>query len=267
MLNVAVNSPAWYAEWTLIIFTVLAQFSVGTALFATFSSFFAQAEVAKKLCRDALVLMAVAGLVSFLHLQSPLNAPYVISQVGHSWLSREVLSLGIFFVLVLLQYMKPSKFFALVSSLVGLFLVYAMSQVYASMTSMVLWNTSGTAVAFYGTSFALGGAIALWRSLHVEAPCLKKLASSMMLFGIALSLVAKSSWIGVFMQGDVLTVPANFACAFVLQTIFVVLGLLALLLRKERPLSSLMFLGVLCLVMAELASRTVFFVAQLKIGV
>ncbi len=263
-------STSLYAEWTLIVFTVLAQFGAGAALFASVSDYYKQESVAQKLWRVAFALMVVAGIVSVLHLQNPFNALYTLTQVGHSWLSREILCVGAFSGLVFLQLLKPHKIIGYIASAMGLVLVYVISQVYASVSAMPFWSNMGTVVGFYGTAFVLGGACTLWVAKDVETSCLRCLAMAALIFGLVLSLASKLSWISVFMQEQSLAIPALFTpslCHMALQVLFVLMGLVAILPQNMRSFPVMLPVGVLCFLLAELSSRTVFFIAQLKLGV
>ncbi len=267
-----------YADWTLIVFTVFAQLSAGAALFAYAAQRQEQALLAQKLCKVAFGSICIAGIVSILHLQNPFNALYTLTQAGHSWLSREIFAVGIFSGLVFLQLLKPHKCLGALSALMGLTLVFVISRVYTSVAAMPFWSNVGTVLAFYGTCFMLGGALCIWgqgeaqggTEKQAEHTCLKNLAIGALVLGIVLALSAKLSWIAVFMQGHMLEIPPAFTASLwhlALQILCIVLGLLFILPKKMRSSCALLSVGVLCFVVAELAGRTVFFLAQLKLGV
>jgi len=107
----------------------------------------------------------VLGLIaSFFHLGNPLNAYNAIGNIGSSWLSREIFFgvgfAGLGAVFAFLQWRKLGSsalrnLVAVLASLVGLALVYSMSQVYMLRTVPV-WNTIWTPVSFFVTTFLLG---------------------------------------------------------------------------------------------------------------
>ncbi len=261
---------ALYADWTLIVFTVFAQFAAGTALFATLFQSHDQANMAKKFWWTAFILMVIAGIVSILHLQNPFNALYTLTQVGHSWLSREIWTVGIFSGLVFLQLIKPHKLLAYVTALAGLALVFVISQVYASVQAMPFWANAGTVIGFYGTAFILGGAFALLLGKNVEDAYFRKYAMASLILGLVLSLASKLSWVAVFMHPQMLTVPADFTSSLYhisMQVVLMTLGLAFVLPQKVRGSVAFLCLGMLYFLLAELSGRAMFFLAQLKIGV
>jgi anaerobic dimethyl sulfoxide reductase subunit C (anchor subunit) len=159
-------------EWALVIFTILAQMSVGAFLVLGFVHFFAArkagAEEADKLSDRALLVIGpilVLGLIaSLFHLGNPLNAFKAVTNVGSSWLSREILSGVIFAVLggvfAIMQWRKIGTFaarniIAILAALVGIFLVYSMSSVYM-MPTQPAWDNVFTPISFFTTTLLLG---------------------------------------------------------------------------------------------------------------
>ncbi len=159
-------------EWSLIIFTILTQMSIGSFVGLGIVHFFANrkagAKEADRLTDRALIAIApilVIGIIASLgHLGNPINAPRAVTNIGSSWLSREiffsVLFAGFVLVFAFLQWRKIASAsvrnaFALIGALVGLVLVFCMSQVYMLRTVPV-WNNFGSPVAFYITTFLLG---------------------------------------------------------------------------------------------------------------
>lgn len=159
-------------EWALVAFTILAQMSVGTFLVLGIVHFFARrkygAEAAEDLSDIALLaigpVIVLAFVASLFHLGTPLNAYRAVANVGTSWLSMEILS-GVLFAIAgglfaLMQWRKIGSetlrtIIAWIAALIGLFFVYAMSQVYM-MRTVPTWNTWFTPVSFFTTTFLLG---------------------------------------------------------------------------------------------------------------
>ncbi len=161
------------SDWSLVIFTLFAQMSVGAFLLLGAVHFFAAraagVEEADKMSDRALVpigAVLIAGFVaSLLHLGNPLNAPRALTHLGSSWLSREilfgVLFAGAGFVFTILQWRKilsPTvrNLIAVVAGILGLGLVYTMSMVYYTLPAVPGWNTLATPVSFFATTFLLG---------------------------------------------------------------------------------------------------------------
>lgn len=159
-------------ELALVVFTILTQMTVGSFLVLGVVHFYTVRkkgmEAADRLSDRALLalvpILALAMLVSLLHLGNPLKAPLAVSNVASSWLSREILFTVIFgccaVLFVLLQYRKIGSFqvrnkIAWIAGLAGLALVYCMSRVYMIPTQPA-WNSMATPISFYTTTLLLG---------------------------------------------------------------------------------------------------------------
>lgn len=176
-------------EWALIIFSILAQMSVGTFVLLGLANWYAQSkgggEAAEMVSTKALLAIGptlVLGLVaSLLHLGNPLNAWRSVMNVETSWLSREIL-FGVLFaglgaVFAFMQWRKigsqaARNVVAVLAALVGLALVFSMSQVYMVPTQPA-WNTPATPINFFTTTFLLGS-LALGTALLVSYEMSKK---------------------------------------------------------------------------------------------
>lgn len=174
-----------HTEWSLVFFTTIAQWATGIMIavlpfvFAKQSNGYAQDyHIFARLNRTALYfaagLMVVALALSFLHLNNPLHSVYALSNLGTSWLSREILFVSLFlFALVLvifiLHFRKPDvkyyRGFILGTAIIGVFMVYTMSRLYMIPT-VPPWNSLSTLVGFYSTALLLGSAFVLGLSLH-----------------------------------------------------------------------------------------------------
>jgi anaerobic dimethyl sulfoxide reductase subunit C (anchor subunit) len=109
-------------------------------------------------------VIALAMISSLFHLGNPLNAPRAVTNLGASWLSREIFFTVLFVVLggvfALMQWRKIASFavrnvIAWIATLVGLASVFTMSRIYMLETQPA-WNTWATPVAFYATTLLLG---------------------------------------------------------------------------------------------------------------
>lgn len=199
-------------ELPLVVFTILAQMSVGSFVVLGVVQLVSRRQVGTatvdRLSDPALYaigpVMVAALLASIFHLGNPLNAIQVLNNLGSSWLSREILfgcsfaGLGAAFAFV--QWRKwftPAwrQVLAGVTALVGLALVWVMSQVYI-LPTVPAWNSWATPVSFYATTFLLGalamgaafvGTTAVQRRRGVEAdPVVVRLVrSSLRWIGLA----------------------------------------------------------------------------------
>ncbi len=159
-------------QLALIVFTILTQMSVGSFLILGLVHFFvarkADMEQADRMSDRALLVIGpvvvLAMIASLFHLGNPLNAPRAVTNLTNSWLSREILFTVVFVVLggvfALMQWRKISSFavrnvIAWIATVVGLVLVYSMSQIYMLETQPA-WNSWATVVSFFATTLLLG---------------------------------------------------------------------------------------------------------------
>ncbi len=172
-------------ELPLVAFTLLAQMSAGMAVAGLFFPFSFPRLLAIGL------LLGLGGLASFLHLGTKKNAWRAVSHLQKSWLSREILMVGLFGAAWLLSFMAYFPLFtdycslitdycSLITALLGLGLVYSMSQVYR-LRAAPAWNSWRTEAAFFlsagilgltGVSFGAGWVsvwLPLWVLLALEA--------------------------------------------------------------------------------------------------
>ena len=159
-------------EWSLVIFTILAQMSVGSFIVLGVIHFFTRRaegeEAANRLSDRALLaigpVLVLAMLASLFHLGNPVNAPRAVTNIGSSWLSREIM-FGVLFavlggVFAIMQWRKMASFsvrniVAILAAVAGVALVYSMSMVYMLPTQPA-WNTLATPVFFASATLLLG---------------------------------------------------------------------------------------------------------------
>lgn len=170
-------------EWALIVFTILGQTAVGAFIILWVANLLAARQDVNEADRftDRPFLMVpvllLAGLVaSFFHLGNVMNAPYAISNLGTSWMSREIL-LNVLFVgaVVVFTFLQIRKLgshslrnlVAGVTSVIGLALVYSMARIYM-LEAVPVWNHFGTFLSFFATAFMLG-ALAAGTALAVNS--------------------------------------------------------------------------------------------------
>ena len=115
----------------------------------------------------ALLAIAIATFISFFHLGHPVHAFHSVNNLGTSWLSREILGIGLFgfgvlvlFVLFLLKVQNQTMLQILLvyCSIAGLVLIYFMSRIYLVPT-IPAWFTRFTPFHFYLATFLLGGMV------------------------------------------------------------------------------------------------------------
>jgi len=155
----------------LVFFTTLAQWSVGIVLWLSWpvihnqnlSPIFETGLSLKNPVLLALILIGSATLSSFLHLGNPANAPKALNNLSTSWLSREILAIGVFSVSLVVTVTLgwktgnpgPLKYLMVLSSVGGMALLWTMTRVYIVPT-IPAWNSWYTPVSFVSTALGLG---------------------------------------------------------------------------------------------------------------
>ncbi len=157
----------------MVIFTVLAQMSVGAFLvlgaMQILGSLRHSSATVDRLADPALYAIGptlVLGLgASMFHMHDVTHMLNVVRHVGSSWLSREILMgtgfAGLGFLFAAAQWFKWGsplfrRILAAVTALVGVGLVYVMSMIYYSLQAVPSWNTWFTPVQFGLTTVLLG---------------------------------------------------------------------------------------------------------------
>ena len=299
-------------EWALITFTILAQMSVGSFLVLGVVHYFSARKYGEKQAdqlsdRALLAIFLLLGLgllASLLHLGNPINAYKAVTNLGSSWLSREILS-GVAFAVVgfafaLMQWRKMFTFgvrtvVALVAAAIGLVLVLSMSMVYMIPTRPA-WDLITTPLSFFVTTFLLGvlamaaAFVANYAYLQrsnpgcVDDQCvllrdsLRWLAiASIVLLGfqfviLPIGLVLMSTG-GAVASASMLAGEYGVLFALRLALVFVGAGILGIFLYrwasspgKEQVLSMNAYVAFVLVLIGEVLGRFLFYATTIKIG-
>lgn len=288
-------------DWALITFTILVQMSVGSMWVLGITHFFASKkygmEQADKLSDRALVaLVPVIGLgflASLLHLGNPINAYRAVTNLGTSWLSREIFC-GVVFALLatafaFIQWRKIGSFMlrtvvAWLAALVGLVLVYCMANVYM-LPIQLTWNSWTTPVSFYTTTFLLGtlamGAafVATYTYEQKKDPAMKAAGSMQMRQALRWIALAAICLLGVEfvvlpIYLSTLVVGAfGWILFFRLVLAFVGAGVFAVFLYQnalsvgqEKVLGNLVYSAFVMVFVAEILGRFLFYAIHVQVG-
>jgi anaerobic dimethyl sulfoxide reductase subunit B (iron-sulfur subunit) len=138
------------SELPLVAFTLMGQMAAGMAVFSLFSG-----PLSIPLLLAIGLLIGTGGLISLLHLGRPQNAWRAAFHLKKSWLSREILMVGLFGGSWLVSFFAP-EMGKLPLALTGLGLVFSMAQVYR-LRSVPAWDTNRTLLAFFVSPVLLGG--------------------------------------------------------------------------------------------------------------
>lgn len=282
---------AAFAELPLALFTTLAPLGAGAfvALALAFLTTPLTAEQIKNIDRMTLiplVVVLVGFAASFFHLADPLHAPFVLSGIGHSPLSNEIV-VGSVFVVVALVYVV----LALMGKLTGsarkgfAVVVAAMALVFAvftglayTMDTIASWNTPLVPVQVLG--FALVGGMALGCLVlalsDVLADALKTAFKAAAVVGVLVGLVlavaglcgqvmAVSTMMNALTSGaDLVAVVMPWLVAGVLCLIVSAVAVVVAL-RGASPVVVLA-VGSVVAVAGIFLARLVFYAVQLSVG-
>lgn len=159
-------------EWPLMMFTLFSQMAIGSFVIL----FLIRTLLSKKDAQSANALtlkgienvgwvMALALVFSLFHLGTPTGAYRSIYHLASSWLSREILTAGGFFVLWFitrsaLKKGKSATALGWITAIAGIAAIYSMASIYAT-SIRPSWMNPNTYFAFFGATFAMGTAGAL----------------------------------------------------------------------------------------------------------
>jgi len=302
-------------DWALITFTILVQMSVGSMWVLGIAHYYATRkyglEEADRLSDRALLVLvpviALGFLASLFHLGDPFNAYRAVTNLGSSWLSREIFFGVVFAVLAVvfafMQWRKIGSFgarnvIAWLAALVGLVLVYSMANVYM-LPSQPAWNSWATPVSFFATTFLLGalamGAAFVANYAYVqrkEPGCadvqctlmrevLRWVAVAAVLM-LGVELVVLPLYLATVAGGNaaglasVQLMAGSFGWALALRVIlaFVGAGVLSVFLYRnassagqEKVLGNLAYSAFVMVLTAEILGRFLFYAAHVRIGI
>lgn len=156
-------------EWPLLLFTLFAQLAIGTYLLIIIIRSFRNVdkkinnEITKKGILIVGPIMLVALILSLLHLGDPLKAYLSIGNLAASWLSREILFAGMFFVLWVISYYldrinKWNQIIGWITAAVGIVAIFSMASIY-SKTVNPAWTSINTYISFFGTTILFGAIV------------------------------------------------------------------------------------------------------------
>jgi formate dehydrogenase iron-sulfur subunit len=151
-------------ELPLVAFTLLAQMSAGMAVALLFFQPFDTASPVRAVSSTFNLLtigllLGLGGLISFLHLGTKKNAWRAVLHLRKSWLSREILVIGLFGASWLAAFTEywflNTAYCLLVTTPLGIALVYSMTQVYR-LRAAPAWDSWRTGAAFFLSAGTLG---------------------------------------------------------------------------------------------------------------
>lgn len=287
-------------EWALMMFTLLSQLAIGTFIILTaVQTMLAQKageKTALELTRFGFLavgpVMALALIFSLFHLGSPAIAFRAISNLGSSWLSREILFAILFLVLWFAAYStlrkgKTVNILGWITSVAGVVTVYSMAGIYAASVRPA-WANVNTYFAFFGTMLLFGvlgttAAVVFSRkgaTLNVETIDVLQKTSWVAFIGIAVQLIYLPVFLtglasgGTAAQASAGLMAGAYAFPEVLRWALSIAGgiLLVYAFAKQRKSgqalpANLVYLGLSAVLVGEFIGRYIFYATAVSIMV
>lgn len=284
-------------EGALIAFTLISQLVVGSLLVYTMIYFAGQSATSQlssgfKVETPEILLLAgmvIATTISFLHLGNPVNAIDALNNLATSWLSREILSLSLFFISLFLLFLgrwlinsrkRIISILFLLSAITGIYLIIVMIRLYMIPT-VITWATWHTPLSFAFTTLILGicGVLAYFVIFNRKIEKIRPLLHLLMVF---LFIEALISVLNYSMLSSI-SVPHtnqflmdNLHFNYTIIRIAVITSVLILLvlfsrikLRQERLLTIkvLVVLAIILVFFEQYAGRYLFYASFVKTGI
>ncbi len=275
----------WH-EWPLVLFTVLGQCVAGALIVSGYGWLTTKDDAVKqRIVRSMFFLwlvMGIAFLASVIHLGSPLRAFNSLNRIGASALSNEIASGSLFFAvgglwwLVAFLGRMPAtlgKIWLLLSMLLGLVFVYAMTNVY-QIDTVPTWYNGYTTLAFFMTMLLSGPLFAalLLRAAGVSCSPARFAGISVLALLVTVAVVVLQGLslgeIHSSVQNAGALVP-DYASLQVWRILLLVAGLgcwiCPLVRRKESSVGGLA-LGLVSVLAGEIIGRGLFYGLHMTVG-
>ena len=275
----------WH-EWPLVLFTVLGQCVAGALIVSGYGWLTTKDDAVKqRIVRSMFFLwlvMGIAFLASVIHLGSPLRAFNSLNRIGASALSNEIASGSLFFAvgglwwLVAFLGKMPAtlgKIWLLLSMLLGLVFVYAMTNVY-QIDTVPTWYNGYTTLAFFMTMLLSGPLFAalLLRAAGVScSPARFAGISVLALLATVAVVVLQGLSLGEIhssVQNAGALVP-DYASLQVWRILLLVAGLgcwICPLVRRKEPSVGGLALGLVSVLAGEIIGRGLFYGLHMTVG-
>ncbi len=256
-------------ETPLILFTVLTQLAVGLVFFSAVRQYAGPSGETGKIRAEWMTAAAalLIGLVaSVFHLGHPAGMVRALSNLGTAWLSREALTVGVFFALMAAGTViikdKANPGFALLTGLIGLLVVLAMGFTYAPPSYPAVNNV--LPFAFFAiTAALLGSSLGAVFAPAGKRPLMTRILTTSLVVGLVVYLIVPCVWLS---GGEVLqmTGQAWLSSPLYWGRIIVGLALPLVVIGAMKDTPSWLWALVLA---GELMGRAVFFASTVHSAV
>jgi DMSO reductase anchor subunit len=252
-----------HIELPLVVFTVLSQMAIGMALFSTLRQWSIVDGPSQRTRVEWITIgfvLAVGIAASFLHLGHPLGAVRMLSNLGSAWLSREILGISLFGLLVAAIVVaemsgKVNRWLLLLAAVMGMLALFATAMTYAAPPSVVAVNNALPIVFFLLTAVILGSAISSLFAGPARQPLLVSILITALVVSLVVNLLVPLIWLS---GGTVMRQTGEVYLSSPLYWVQIVIGLAVPLLILWRLRRIPVWLPIL-LVVGEVAGRIAFF--------
>lgn len=275
----------WH-EWPLVLFTVLGQCVAGALIVSGYGWLTAKDELVKQRIVCSMfflwLVMGIAFLASVMHLGSPLRAFNSLNRIGASALSNEIASGSLFFAvgglwwLVAFLGKMPAalgKIWMLLSMLLGLVFVFAMTNVY-QIDTVPTWYNGYTTLAFFMTMLLSGPLFAalLLRAAGVSFNAARYAGISVLALLVTVAVIVLQGLslgeIHSSVQSASALVP-DYGSLQVWQVLLLAAGLgcwICPLIRRKGPSVGGLALGLILVLVGEIIGRGLFYGLHMTVG-
>lgn len=279
-------------DWALIIYTLFLQSAVGIYAVSRAAVWKETERVERMRFLWLAAGLGIAGvLASFLHLGYPGNALLTMSNLGSSWLSREILLTVCFgaagLISLFLEHREVGDVnlrngWAVLTGIVGIALVYVMSMIYRS-TAFPAWEHVSTTVGFLATAGVIGSVVVFGRqccrkgeTASTGMTILATLALALLTVEIA-AIVTRAVYLGsagAEAQATAALLMGQYGVLYVFRVILLLVGaaifvpLVWRMWAEKRAAVVPKLAGAMVALVAlgELTGRVLFFATRVKIG-
>ena len=276
-----------WQEWPLVLFTVLGQCVVGATIITGMGWLAARNERSdeRRIVLNMFFLWVVMGIAFFasvLHLGSPLRAFNSLNRIGSSALSNEIASGSVFFavggfwwLLSVIGKMPATlgRIWLVISMVLGLIFVWAMTRVY-QIDTVPTWYNGYTTASFFLTVVLTGPLFAALLLKLAKVPFNGKFFASLSVLALLASLavvVMQTSELG-FIHSSVQQANAllpDWGSLQVWRFVLLVAGLgcwLCPLLRRVPSHTIGLAIGLLLVLAGEFIGRGLFYGLHMTVG-
>ncbi|WP_415319500.1 dimethyl sulfoxide reductase anchor subunit family protein [Citrobacter amalonaticus] len=276
----------WH-EWPLVLFTVLGQCVVGALIVSGLGWLAMKDDAAarQRLVRSMFFLWLVMGLgflASIMHLGSPMRAFNSLNRIGASGLSNEIAAGSVFFAVGGIWWLGAvlgkmplalGKFWLLVSMVLGIVFVWAMTRVYL-IDTVPTWYTGYTTLAFFLTVLLSGPLFAalLLRASRVTFNGTLFASISVLALLVSVAVIVLQGMSLATIHSSVQQASAlmpDYASLQVWRVVLVAAGLgcwICPLVRRKEPHVAGLLLGLLLVLGGEIIGRGLFYGLHMTVG-